>query len=224
MLRNFWLLILCFLIPFHVSFAQAEPVEGGFYDWSGVYLGAHGGGGRATFDISPGSAVIVPSPGTTLDVTGALFGPVTGINFQDGRFVYGLEGDASFGDFDRRNPTFTLPSVEVQAIGTVRARVGLAFDRLLVFATGGLGIAGVESSERGVSKTSQVHVGVVTGMGAEYALNDNLIGRVDFMTGWFGSERHRYGPPVPTPHSHGIDFSTIIGRASIIWKFGPLPN
>ena len=217
MLRHLTLFIIAIVLSASNALGQSAPA----YEWSGIYVGAHAGGGAARFDFTRGSAAAVGTPGTKLDFDGAMFGPVTGINFQDGVFVYGLEGDASFGDLDGRNRVFTLPSIDIEAIGTVRARAGFAIDNVLVFATAGLGIASVESSERaGLMRDSKIHVGVVTGAGAEYAMNQNLIGRVEVMTGWYGSERHRYGAPVP--HSHGIDFGTIIGRASLIWKFGPV--
>lgn len=220
MFRQLIIVVAATFLSAVTAHAGTPSVPSASYDWSGIYVGAHGGIGAADFEIAPGSTSAPGTPGSDLDFEDALFGPVIGINFQDGVFVYGFEGDASFGDFEKTNSVFTVPSMDIKAIGTIRGRVGLAFDRLLVFGTLGVGIAGVDSSERGgLGKDSNVHFGLVAGIGAEYAISQSLIGRVGLMAGWYDEEKYFYGPPHPVPHSHVIDFQTLVGRVSILWKF-----
>jgi outer membrane immunogenic protein len=80
------------------------------YNWSGFYLGAHGGWGFGSGGFSDGFVV----------------GGQVGVNAQWDSFVLGVEGDGSYVDWGKTN-----------AVGTVRLRGGFAFDRFLAYGTGG---------------------------------------------------------------------------------------
>lgn len=80
------------------------------YNWSGFYIGAHGGWGFADGDFEDGFIV----------------GGHLGVNWQFNNFVLGAEGDGSFVDWG-----------DTEAVGTVRLRGGLALDRFLPYVTGG---------------------------------------------------------------------------------------
>ena len=80
------------------------------YNWSGFYIGAHGGWGF----------------GHDLLEDGFVVGGQLGVNWQFNQFVLGVEGDGSFVDWG-----------EVEAVGTARLRGGFAIDRVLIYATGG---------------------------------------------------------------------------------------
>jgi outer membrane immunogenic protein len=80
------------------------------YDWSGLYVGAHGGWGFGEGEFDDGFVV----------------GGQLGINWQFNQFVLGAEGDGSFVDWG-----------ETEAVGTLRLRGGFAIDRFLLYATGG---------------------------------------------------------------------------------------
>jgi outer membrane immunogenic protein len=85
------------------------------YNWSGFYIGAHGGWG-----FGEGSA-----NGNPVE-DGFVVGGQIGVNWQFNQFVLGIEGDGSFVDWGA-----------VEAIGTARLRGGFAFDRFLAYGTGG---------------------------------------------------------------------------------------
>lgn len=188
------------------------------FNWSGIYVGVHGGAGEADADISRGSLSPVGTPGTTLDPDGGLYGILGGINFQRNNLVFGVEGDISFSDISANNLP-TVPSVDIETIGTVRGRAGVAFDRLLVFGTAGVGFASVEGSETGRgTKDSKDHTDFVWSAGVDYAISQNLIGRVEYMSGSF--DRESYFFPLTAPHTHDIDFDVDIVRGALIWKFG----
>ncbi len=81
------------------------------YNWSGFYVGGHGGWGFGSGAINDGLIV----------------GGQVGVNWQWNSFVLGAEGDGSFVDWGNTN-----------AVGTVRARGGFSFDRFLAYGTGGV--------------------------------------------------------------------------------------
>jgi outer membrane immunogenic protein len=64
---------------------------------------------------------------------------------------------------------------------TFRGRVGYAFDRFLVYGTGGLAVAGVGDA------TNSTEVGLALGAGADIAFTDNLFGRVEYQYANYGS-------------------------------------
>jgi len=84
------------------------------FNWSGFYLGAHGGWsfGKEPF------------------VDGAVAGGQVGVNYQYGGYVIGAEGDAGWADWEGADSAASL-----------RLRAGFASGRFLVYATGGLAFA-----------------------------------------------------------------------------------
>ena len=108
------------------------------YNWSGFYIGAHGGWGfnDGAFD------------------DGFVVGGQLGINWQFNNFVFGIEGDGSFVDYG-----------SVDSLETIRGRVGLAFDRFLVYGTGGGAFQDFDD------------LGWVGGGGVEYAFTDFVSAR-----------------------------------------------
>src|SRR5579871_4074955 len=101
-------------LPFKAAPAAVAPVPG--YDWSGIYVGAHIGGGWATNDISdPGLGFIgtllgVPVVQTT-DSSGILGGVQGGWNYQFGRFVLGTELDFSWADVNGTSTSNFAPGI-----------------------------------------------------------------------------------------------------------------
>ena len=82
-------------------------------------------------------------------------GAHVGYNFQINQWVLGLEGDvdgsslsktvaiAPFSNYYRNFvPTSVHSSLGVQ--GSIRGRLGYAFDRILVYATGGIAFGGIQ--------------------------------------------------------------------------------
>jgi outer membrane immunogenic protein len=84
------------------------------YNWSGFYIGAHGGWGFGDGAFDDGFVV----------------GGQIGINWQWNNFVLGVEGDGSFVDFG-----------SVDSVESIRGRAGIAFDRFLAYGTGGAAFA-----------------------------------------------------------------------------------
>jgi outer membrane immunogenic protein len=134
--------------------------------WTGFYIGGHAGYSWGSIDgdlthtvlvpqtpffVRTPNPVIIPSLGRDLDPNGGLGGFQAGYNYQVDRIVYGLEADLSwtgqrdtsnfgvqhltlnFEDFDYRE---TL-AAKLQYMGTVRGRIGYAFDQFLPYVTGG---------------------------------------------------------------------------------------
>ena len=166
--------------------------------------------GFVTVGGLPGIApiVIVPSRFATVGgVSGSgtsfIGGGQVGYNWQVGSFLLGLEGDASWTRI-RAGVTQAVPdpflvqtltgtySTEVDWTASLRARVGVTFDRVLLYATGGAAFAGgqvnsaftlvtpitgiifpVPSSGTTVASASFNDIGWTVGGGIEWAFADN---------------------------------------------------
>ena len=114
---------------------------------------------------------------------------------------------------------------------TVRGRIGLPLDNLLIYGTGGLAFADVSMSQtvtvgdppfgQLVGSTDKTKVGWTLGGGAEYALCTNITVKAEAM--WFdlGSISLNAAAPAFTDSSVDVDqkIEGVIARAGIGYKF-----
>jgi outer membrane immunogenic protein len=164
-----------------VDFFQPAPTY--IIDWQGFYVGGHVGYGEAKFrghaDIDVfddfDDPVLSGSFSRRLRPDGLLGGFQAGYNWQMDSFVFGIEGDISFTDWRRSSVLFDTdagdlggPFIDDFAFGTVRTKVdflasvrgrlGVAFDSLLIYGTGGVAWADASARARLVG----VHEGTGT--------------------------------------------------------------
>jgi len=180
--------------------AVVAPVA---YNWTGLYAGLNAGYGfsaRNNTVVSASPAVFptlgVTRPGSTrLDPDGFIGGGQIGYNWQFGSFVAGVETDIAYTDFrDTRNVVLGGLSSQfrqrIDYLGTVRARLGVAFDRALIYATGGLAYGDVRNSATfyngaGVAtytgSSNKTRAGYTIGGGIEYAITNTISVRGEYL-------------------------------------------
>jgi outer membrane immunogenic protein len=152
----------------------AAPV----FTWTGFYAGVNAGYGWNANDDD----VVIPGVGTfeVDDEGGFAGGGQIGYNHQIGSFVLGAEADIQYADIGGDNDFDGIlngdDGDDESWFGTVRARAGVAFDRALVYATGGLAYGEVSN---GFSSSDDVSVGWTIGGGVEYAFTPNLTAKVE---------------------------------------------
>lgn len=212
------------------------------YSWTGFYVGANVGYGwgldtvRYTGDAGILNLVGTGVPGSfDLNGKGALGGLQLGYNLQiTPQIVVGLEADIQIADIDGTRSwaigagTGSAGSVstKVDWFGTVRGRIGFAFDRILVYGTGGLAYGNAEVTGSWVSGTlaaptttasgtrSDTRFGYAIGGGIEWAFAPNIsikgeylyvdLGRVDTTLGG------GVGPvPFIVSQRHDVDFHVV---------------
>ena len=193
---------LCRIVGFSVfAFASISlgdaQAQTGVYSWSGFYLGGHVGYGRAHGDISvrdPGTATASPS-------LGSLFGGLQfGYNYVlPSRLLIGVETDISFPNSYPSDAEVwagtTSRSILVEQldyIATLRGRFGYAFDKTLLYATGGFAVSsGHFVRTDPVSGDDESHPGLRTGWvaggGVEYAFQQNWNARLEYLYSRFGT-------------------------------------
>jgi outer membrane immunogenic protein len=119
------------------------------YSWTGCYIGIHGGFAWGRHKLhDPITDTDIDFFDDRHDLDGFLVGGTLGCNlWQSDRWVFGIEGQAAWADFDGER-TFTpavFPGVghfrsEIDVIGSISARFGYAFGatgQTLVFVKGG---------------------------------------------------------------------------------------
>lgn len=149
-------------------------------DWSGFYAGFYAGYGAGDNDWTNSSGV--PQTGT-VDISGAFGGVYAGYNWQVDQFVFGLEGSAAFANLTSSwaNMGVNEATLDLNALASARARVGVAFDPVLLYLTGGLAAAQYNGTidPPGFEEDGWV-LGYTVGAGAELKLDDAWSVRAEY--------------------------------------------
>jgi outer membrane immunogenic protein len=172
---------------------KAAPMA--VFNWTGFYLGIEGGAawGRSKHvSTDPAfSGVEIAS----FNMSGGLFGATAGYNWQaiGSPWVFGVEGDWSWtdkkgsaNDLAPFNSAFVQETKE-KWFATFRGRVGYAWDRWMLYATGGGAVAKVDANEffgpnpaRGVND-SETRFGWTVGAGIEGAIAGNWTAKAEYL-------------------------------------------
>jgi outer membrane immunogenic protein len=169
--------------------AAYVPVVAPVYNWGGIYFGLNGGYGFGSSAWSPAGTT-----GTgNFDVNGGLVGSTLGVNFQTGAFVFGIEGDIDWSDIKGSTSNTTTCGgdtctfqTENDWLGTVRGRVGYAFDRVLVYGTGGGAFGNIkptltDTTAGTVTSTSSTEFGWTAGAGVEVAITAHFTAKAEYL-------------------------------------------
>ncbi|MBV9346352.1 MAG: porin family protein [Pseudolabrys sp.] len=192
------------------------PVMVPGYNWTGLYLGVHGGYGWASL----GAAGFGRS-----NQDGGFLGGQIGYNWQGSGspFVLGVELDSAWANL-RQSATTTIGAVtgaatsKVDYLGSARVRAGFAADRALFYGTVGLGWASNELTSAAAfpafaagSRIRNTHVGVAAGAGIEYAFAGPWSAKAEYM--YYGLGRESYAGV-----NADLDIHTI--KVGLNYRFG----
>lgn len=196
--------------------------------WSGLYAGGHFGYGfgdiQGTTTAANGTATAVTlSESADQDLSNVLGGIQAGFNYQFANgIVLGVEGDVAWTGIEGAQDALAIESAyltqrqmlqahtvyDVDWLSTIRGRVGYAWDRLMIYGTGGVAFLqetetrtqyrsntasrdypGGTYTERLFSETSdRVRTGYALGAGAEYAISDKWSLKLEYLYAGFGTE------------------------------------
>ena len=153
-----------------------------------------------------------------------------GYNWQMGALVLGLETDIGYLSGDKTvAPYGTTELISdyyikamMNALGSVRARVGYAFDRALLYVTAGLAYGNVDSSAYytvyDVLKIDGWRTGWVAGAGLEYAITNNWTARVEGLYYDLGDKKRQWN--FSDVYVSGVDTTVLVARVGVNYKFG----
>jgi outer membrane immunogenic protein len=210
------------------------------YSWTGCYLGIEGGGTWGRSQQIAGTSPVPANVGLPItdpfNVNGALFGGTVGCNYQFGSVVFGVENDFSWTNKSGSSPDIppfaagAVSSTKEDWLDTARGRVGFAWDRFMVYGTGGAAFADVGVNVCSVAaicvSDSQMRTGWTAGVGGEWAAWTSPGGSLtlkleylhaDFGTGLFINPSVRIG--AATFNSRNVSLTDDIVRGGVNWKF-----
>jgi outer membrane immunogenic protein len=217
--------------------AYAPPIP--IFTWTGFYIGVNAGGAfRATNNRGYYNASFfggaAPVAGFNNNNSGRFIGGgQVGMNWQINQFVLGMEADGQVLVGGNNNFPGAPSNNSTGFLGTVRGRAGLAFDRFLVYGTGGVafgsgawpntvvatvgGIPGFFTTSSG--DTSRI--GYAAGAGVEYAFTNNWSVKAEYLFTDLGRNNRTF---VLAGTGAGFTFNNReqnhIVRAGLNYRFG----
>lgn len=161
------------------------------FNWSGAYLGAEVGGGWFGDEPQSDPAYV------GVDTSGFLGGIYGGYNWQvpGNNIVLGVDTDFTFSGVggDGHNSGGYAASTDWKWMGSVRGRVGYAFDRFLPYIAGGLAYGRFSTSYAFPSGEEvdgeKTVTGWTVGGGLDYAVTEHLTARFEYRYSDFGSNK-----------------------------------
>ena len=177
------------------------------FNWTGVYIGAHTGHALGDIDTPSGAFDFTPR-----DFNGWFGGGRIGANYQFANdWVAGVVADVSAADISTQQDRVDgVDFFRLQALATLRGRIGYAWDRHLLYATGGLAwgqmrfdhdrLFGGNAFANSITLEATERrnaLGYAAGFGAETALLDDFTFNVEYL--WTALARQTYTFVFPAP-------------------------
>jgi outer membrane immunogenic protein len=197
------------------------------FSWTACYIGGNLGGKRGSIEGSARSDALAPLfpagslfPFDSDSETGFVYGGQVGCAWQTGSFVWGIEGDFNGTDISR---DFVVPpgggplglflpgdrfSISNDWQASIRGRLGWAFDRFQIYATGGVAWANfnVEVAliptrfDPGViASRDKTLTGWTVGGGFEWAFTPNWSLGVEYRFSQYDGDENSFGPRLVAP-------------------------
>lgn len=192
-----------------------EPLTAGeMVDWSGAHLGANVGWGTGQVTGTYSGPSIPTSTVVPFSTSGAIGGLQAGYDFQVNHMVFGVEADVDMANITgsgvqyNSGGTVVTATTKINWVATLRGRAGFAFDRFLIYGTGGVVSANntltlvSTGGFTGTATNSQTHSGWVLGFGADYSLTKQWSIGAEYKHLYLGSAT--YTDPTNIPNSKAI--------------------
>ena len=200
--------------------SRSSVIAAPAFTWTGFYAGANVGGATMTAP-APGvsnveststfaaRAMSMGSANNGLNGTGGVAGGQLGYNYQQGNWVFGVEGEGYWSgikltnttkDFNSDGSLFSTfgSSIANNSDFTIAARIGWAFDRTMIYGKGGWAWGSFkansfESCCNANPFTSSANFsgtldGFLVGIGAEHALTRNWTVKLEYNYIAFGNK------------------------------------
>jgi outer membrane immunogenic protein len=222
-------------LPYRTAAPAPYVAAAPMFTWTGFYVGLNAGGAWNDGRSLSSTGFVAPDPfvfgsGNNDDV-GFTGGAQIGYNMQFGSFVAGVEADINY--LDRNGggsgafpaiaagaPAFTDFAVgggnSGNWFGTVRGKLGFAFDRAMIYGTGGLAYGArsgsgsiIQRDFDGVATTTFTtlagtggngnNIGWTLGAGMEYAFTNSMSFKVEYLHVDMGSNSRTFATVAPAP-------------------------
>lgn len=196
------------------------------YNWTGLYLGLNAGQGLANVDHYYDRQNGKNDHGQVwLDASGFTWGAHAGYNYMmPSLWVIGIEGE--FGQMNINTERIVIKDDDVLRAnigmyGTLRGRLGYAFGNFMSYVTAGVAFVDVENAGGNPANAnrfltiSERRPGFAVGAGAELALAQNIVGRLEYL--YIDTEKYEVRNLENEMMTFDNNFHLI--RAGLSWKF-----
>jgi outer membrane immunogenic protein len=180
--------------------SKAPVLAAPAFSWTGCYVGAQVGGGMMTNTEGSGN-----------NGKGGLAGGQAGCNYQDGNWVFGVEGEGYWSGIRATQSGSNIPNIVNNSTFnsftsttnnnndfSIAARAGITFDRTLIYGKGGWAWGAFKTSSIdiccGVGPTTTTTAqsgtldGFLVGVGIEHALTRNWTVKLEYNFIAFGAK------------------------------------
>ena len=212
-----------------------SPPPAPYFSWTGFYIGAQGGyaWGESEETYLGGVNPALLRSTHTYDIDGGVAGGVIGYNWALGGFILGIEGEGNWANIKGNSAVVTAGfgdtlETKISSYSTVKGRLGMAFDRTMLYVTGGGAWATVHSRYNPgltggcfagvVCHDKDTHSGWVVGAGGEWAFTPNVSFKIEYNYVSLDTSTVQYTPVTLDRSEWNNDFSVI--KAGINFRFG----
>jgi outer membrane immunogenic protein len=214
------------------SYKAAPPPMVAIYDWTGFYIGANGGWGSSHNCwgfVSPAGTIAADG---CSDRSGGLIGGQLGYRWQAGQFVFGLEAQGDWANFNGSRVSTLFPQyslgTKVNGLGLFTGQVGYAWNAALLYLKGGAAVTSNSASINttlggvGLYSASSTRWGGSLGVGFEYGFTPNWTAGIEYDHLWMGSSNNSFSVAIPAIAaaanriSQDVDMVTV----RVNYKFG----
>lgn len=171
---------------------EERPVLAPVYNWTGLYVGGSLGGAFANtehfYDRQNGKN---DHGQVWLDSSGYVISGHIGYNFMmPSLWVFGVEAELGYLGISHERIVIKdddILRLESGVFGTLRARVGYAFNRFMPYVTAGFAFVDITNAGGNPANAARHHTvseirpGFAVGAGAEYAFAPGLVGRLEYL-------------------------------------------
>jgi outer membrane immunogenic protein len=169
--------------------------------WQGGYIGVNGGGVNYTANRTDQDEALFDVATYVQKKWGGLVGGQVGYNWTNCNTFWGMEIDGSWSN--TKVTTLLAPenngddiriTSRLNALVTGRARAGAALDKLLLYVTGGVAAARINTTWTNFDDVAQIKEwrwGWVAGFGTEWAVTDRISLRSEVLYVDFVDRQHR---------------------------------
>lgn len=153
--------------------------------WGGIYLGLNGGFGLGSSQWTNGLMAT-----NVFNTDGFLLGGTVGFNYPVSAVLFGVEADLDWSTLNGSAGNCAVNAGGAAAacetknnlLGTMRGRVGYAFDRTLIYVTGGAAFGDMQTGlNPPATFDSTTKVGWAAGAGLEYAFSESVSAKAEYL-------------------------------------------
>jgi len=230
--------ILCapsaFAADMSLKAVRAAPAA---YNWTGFYAGVNVGGVWGSADtvaaLNPNNFAQSIITAGTADLTASGFtgGGQVGYNWQFNNIVTGLEADFNYTGLSTSRSAPTPPfvnqvdqSFRSRWLATVRGRLGVAWDRTMIYGTGGLAVADVDLSDVTgfgffTASSHKTRAGWTVGGGAEWAFAPKWSVKAEYLYVDLGTVSIDFFQNLFPQSSFNHRITESVGRLGLNYRF-----